>query len=675
MDSVEESTERIMERVRLRNMELSASLDKENNDNTLLEESGKSTGDLIHDVEIVTDREVKLPMKNRTNDNKYDTSASSTSSESTKTSRIRSRFSELAAEYEQFEIDQNWQQAGSKPKEAYLKGVSPRFSMGETRSSVLCTPPGMGHMKSSNNGKSPVNRESLPLRPDATLNHNSEAFTTARKVDSPNEENRRIHFADPIADMQILENETSVCTTATTTDESSVITDFGHDSARLPIPAKRSFQKDVEFNLSNDEYGAHTFVKKMLKMFKVPVKNSIQNDGQVDLSCSEYGAHTFLKKKESVPSKCQSASSVTAISPKPFIPVKTSSPNCETRTITMHTKLTAEIPLSEACILTEENNKGSMDEELGSGVRITSACADVHKSSPRKHFTGRTKEIYEKKLSPIRSAVMESAKAKKIAHQFEEKLKGTQLKIPTPKPIIMAPAAASITPKTPTTPGVQTQWRGSYNTPVIVGATPGIPTQPDVRASNLKSLKTRWEFSSMTGTPIHPDETEDDILKAAIRMRDLSIPTPREGRKPRHPQPYLNKISESLKVSECSTKLSPASKSLLYIDESDSDEDGVQECAIPKSIYSPYKSPAIKMSPKELPAIASDVPMPTNRLDVEVQDSTCEGNSNHSVSHLIDQAFEFMDRTPNKYATGDTITDENIQVAPKSEELRALKLA
>ncbi|PIO52556.1 hypothetical protein TELCIR_26136, partial [Teladorsagia circumcincta] len=226
-----------------------------------------------------------------------------------------------------------------------------------------------------------------------------------------------------------------------------------------------------------------------------------------------------------------------------------------------------------------------------------------------------------KEVSPIRSAVMEAAPAKRIAQQLEERLKNIPTKIPTPKPIIAAPPTASAAPITPTTPGVQTQWRGSHNTPVVIGSTPGVPIQPEVRSSNLKSLKSRWEFSSLTGTPLHPDETEDDILKAAIRIRDRAMPR-RFDDKPRDPQPYLaKKIERSVQeANKRSSLCSPVSKSPRYVDESDESEDGkaqgdAKNKSVVKNAYSPYKSPAIKMAQRKSPGRSPKSPMRLERPD------------------------------------------------------------
>lgn len=53
------------------------------------------------------------------------------------------------------------------------------------------------------------------------------------------------------------------------------------------------------------------------------------------------------------------------------------------------------------------------------------------------------------------------------------------------------------------------------------------------------------------------------------------------------------------------------------------------------------------------------------------QESNDEINVTHNASHLIDQAFEFMERTPNKYS-GTTPTRIPEGVAPHAEEVAFL---
>nr|CDJ94789.1 Pleckstrin homology domain containing protein [Haemonchus contortus] len=692
MYSLDESNERIKERVRQRNMELSASLEssKENLEVSSLSGGGdKSMENTQNETNVSKDVHMESPLKNRTNS---DSNANEPAAESKPTpSRLKSRFSELAAEYENFEVDHNWQHACSKPKEAYMKGASPRLSIGETRASVLCTPAGMAQLKSSST-KSPGSRETSPVKQVTTIVCNQ----TPQKLDAVKEEPRRIHFAHPIAATHVVEYESSMCTTVNTIDESSIVAGCGmHESVdTLPIPATRMFPKnqDGEVDLSSDEYGAHTFKKKTSSEV---VKDS---DGQVDMSSDEYGAHTFLKKKAATPPKCSSTSSLAIMSPKPFVrsasqthfspvhfnPVKTSSPNCETKTIIIHKQMTTEIPLSEVNLRSTENRKDFVNELEDEAKKAASGSGgNVPPKSPSwKRVAEQDENAAAKEVSPIRSAVIEAAPAKKIAQKLEERLKTTSVKIPTPKPIISAPATATDAPITPTNIGVHTQWRGKNNTPVVVGSTPGVPIQPEVCSSNLKSLKSRWEFSSLTGTPLHPDETEDDIVKAAIRMRERAIPRKFDD-KPRDPQPYLaKKIEKSVQeANKRSSLCSPKSKSPRYMDESDESEDGKagdhKSSSVVRNAYSPYKSPAIKIAQRKSPRHSPKSPMRLERPDTaeevnvlgDDEESMDELNVSHNVSNLIDQAFEFMDKTPNKSAGDATpMKPDRDGVAPHAEE-------
>ncbi|VDM66274.1 unnamed protein product [Strongylus vulgaris] len=255
MDSVNESAERIMERVRERNMELSASMEQENENVPTIKNPLEKSEDVSGSAgnEMPVDVPSVSPLKNKTN-NAVCTRADKPSSPAKTPSRMKSRFSELAAEYEQFEIDQNWHPPALKPKEAYMRGVSPRLSMGETRPSVLCTPAGMAQLKTTNTAKSP-NKEPSPLKP-VTVTCNK----TPQKLETVKETTRRITFAQPISDTHVMTDESSLCSTINTADESTIL------AGAPPIPASRSFtrNKDGEVDLSNDEYGAHTFTKKWL---------------------------------------------------------------------------------------------------------------------------------------------------------------------------------------------------------------------------------------------------------------------------------------------------------------------------------------------------------------------------------------------------------------------------
>ncbi|VDO05809.1 unnamed protein product [Haemonchus placei] len=522
----------------------------------------------------------------------------------------------------------------------------------------------MAQLKSSST-KSPGSRETSPVKQVTTIVCNQ----TPQKLDAVKEEPRRIHFAHPIAATQIVEYESSMCTTVNTIDESSIVAGCGmHVSVdTLPIPATRMFPKnqDGEVDLSSDEYGAHTFKKKTTSEV---VKD---NDGQVDMSSDEYGAHTFLKKVSSF-LWFTHLTHKSGHTPKVLID------------IVVGNNVAEALSLSEVNLRSTENRKDFVNELEDEAKKAASGSGgNVPPKSPSwKRVAEQDENAATKEVSPIRSAVIEAAPAKKIAQKLEERLKTTSIKIPTPKPIISAPATATDAPITPTNIGVHTQWRGRHNTPVVVGSTPGVPIQPEVCSSNLKSLKSRWEFSSLTGTPLHPDETEDDIVKAAIRMRERAIPRKFDD-KPRDPQPYLaKKIEKSVQeANKRSSLCSPKSKSPRYMDESDESEDGKagdrKANSVIRNAYSPYKSPAIKIAQRKSPRHSPKSPMRLERPDTaeevnvlgDDEESMDELNVSHNVSNLIDQAFEFMDKTPNKSAGDATpMKPDRDGVAPHAEE-------
>ncbi|PIO59497.1 hypothetical protein TELCIR_19039, partial [Teladorsagia circumcincta] len=96
-----------------------------------------------------------------------------------------------------------------------------------------------------------------------------------------------------------------------------------------------------------------------------------------------------------------------------------------------------------------------------------------------------------------------------------------------------------------------------------------------------------------------------------------------------------------------------------------------------ENAYSPYKSPAIKMAQRKSPGRSPKSPMRLERPDTpeeanlfgDDEESTDEMNVSHSVSHLIDQAFEFMEKTPNKCAGDSTpLKTDYDGAAPYAEE-------
>uniref|UniRef100_A0A1I7WC35 DNA 3'-5' helicase n=1 Tax=Heterorhabditis bacteriophora TaxID=37862 RepID=A0A1I7WC35_HETBA len=368
----------------------------------------------------------------------------------------KARFSALAEEYENFEVDSNHQSFYMKPKEAFMKGTSPRLSVGEVAS---------------------------------------------LKLDSVQEESRRIRFAYPLAATSVWDDDSAMYSTII-------------------------FTKEDQENMSSDEYGAHTFMKK--------------------LRCV-HQSHLILL-------------------------------------LHLH-----QIWLKRRSLL---ENQWSQN---------------FHSSEPQ---TEDSKTVVSK------WAVIDSVKAKTIA--FQQKLDNTHIKIPTPKSVAGVQFHDSVTPSCPV--GIQTQWRGGNNTPVIC-SNPAQLTKVNIRANNLKNLKNRWEETN-------------SAVKMVTSVTNIS--PPRSAKK---------------KFLECSQSSSPVAKSLRYEQEDLFENAESSQQNTKKSLNLDI------VSHKDISHTNETGMAEEYSADNEV--SSDEMDMSQNVSRFIDKAFDFMDRSPTKsFETPCTTTQE-----------------
>ncbi|KAF1762810.1 hypothetical protein GCK72_011073 [Caenorhabditis remanei] len=441
------------------------------------------------------------------------------------TTKKPSRFSMLAQEIDDYEYD--YQSQYNKPKEAFMKGRSPRMSIGETRSSVLNTPAGAASLRSPNIAQS---SKSAP-----EVSKNGPEIALGRS----DFEARRIKFAQPIVNVNYLPNESSIFSGGSSVNDMSTV--LGGSAEMMNVTTSSLSCGELSMN----QHITHE--NTVINAQSCDNREAILQ-GRLAEQNDEYGAHTFMRKKVQAP-----PTSTTAATSSSTVSTSTSTTTTSTvplsRPTNIHTLVSSPKPFS----------KDAIGRSMFSPVHFTPKST----SSPK---TQQAPPPTESVMSPSKSAALEGSVATTRRLQFEEKLKnsGANYTAPVPTPRHVAPVSAPIlnTPHyhhapqqkknlfsqppisyTPlTTPPiqqplvataplpVQTQWRGQANTPVVQGAradekTAG--TVPLVGASvgKLKNLKSRWEFSSATGTPIHPDATEDSLIATAIKMKETAIPT------------------------------------------------------------------------------------------------------------------------------------------------------
>ncbi|CAB3401825.1 unnamed protein product [Caenorhabditis bovis] len=504
------------------------------------------------------------------------------------TSTRKARFSQLAQELDNFECD--FQTHYNKPKEAYMKGRSPRLSIGETRPSVLCTPAGAAALRT---GKTPPSSKSssnvAASSPPKVSPNKSVSMEIVRHAEF---EDRRIKFAHPLVNVNYLTNESASGSSVNDT----VSTVLGGSSEMMNVTTSSlscDFSIDRRLTIENTIINSQTCDNRdeILR----------QKVGEMPNASSDYGAHTFMRAKPRTTTTVVEPNETLTELPKVSMVVGTPKPFSRE---TIHSKYSP----------VHFNPKSTSSPKLNESTMA---------------------------LSPAKSAALESARAKTIRDQFEQKVKESQAPAPAPAPIPTPRHPIGATPHhhvaphqktlfqperekddvhTPTLPGgVQTQWRGQHNTPVVKGARAEEPTVTDIVGpgqSKLKNLRSRWEFSSATGTPIHPDATEDSLIAAAIKMKETALPKKIATRRGN---------SQSSVPQVRSVTASPAAKNQRYDDEVL--EDDVFEDDVPESNqeYDPVCGDEGEISGDEL--------------------------ASTDASRIIDQAFDFMERGGSKMGT------------------------
>ncbi|CAI5446434.1 unnamed protein product [Caenorhabditis angaria] len=489
----------VMERIRARQMQLSAST---------IETIEETKENVVEDVKpsiTAAPRTFGSPSKVniiQAAKPKEESPIKSITPKAEQTSARKARFSALAAELDDFEVD--FQNQYNKPKEAYMKGRSPRMSIGETRTSVLCTPAGNAAMRSPNvAGGATKSATNIKIEPQSS----------PRSVEVAREETKTIKFAHPIVNVNYLPNESSLLSGRSSVND-SVSTVLGGSAEMMNVTTSSLSTTTNDLSINHHITVENTLINAQ----SCENRDAIIRERTMalnDMTNEEYGAHTFMRKK-----------------PTPPIQQEVEDANTPTKQ-SIHVLVSSPKPFSKYV----GNTKFSP-------VHFTpqSTSSPLPKSSKSEPCAV---------LSPAKTAALENACARVRRQELEERIRGEKNKSPgfsTRQPIVNTPhvhltphqknlfmkqeeeekksSLATSASKLPG--GVQTQWRGQHNTPVVQGARADEKTAgADVfgaGASKLKNLKSRWEFSSATGTPIHPDASEDSLIATAIKMKETAIP-------------------------------------------------------------------------------------------------------------------------------------------------------
>ncbi|CAD6185621.1 unnamed protein product [Caenorhabditis auriculariae] len=523
---IDSHVDKIMERVRLRQLEMESK-------------------DSYADAETPSKKKA-LDSSDPTvfkNDAEYKTDVSPTRQQcdlaSSQLSARKARFSALAQELAEFEYDYDKE---NKPKEAYLKGASPRLSIGETRPSVLCTPAGAASLRSPS--KTTPNKKSAE-RKSVEKDEKSSART----------ESRRIAFAHPISNVSYLSSYescgTSISTHSASANESTLL--GGSSEMMQNATSSLDYSMDKSLTVENTFANSRTAVAAALK--------SCEDESQ------NYGAHTFMRKKtpptpnarsmffNNVPSPSLEPVEQISSPPLSITAGLVSSPQPFSRTNSRNHYS----PVQFAPQVTSSPKVPNIKHPIDLPV-LGSINDDTPRSKPRTTWMrSEGTSGYDENLkspaqvSPAKSAALTGAIAKKIAQELEYKTRQNEKNL-VPKPQATPLSHNFNQDYQRATSTLQTQFRGKNNTPVIKGSSAEEKTAKKVvGASNLKNLKSRWEFSSATGTPIHPDASEDTLLAAAIRMKEMAIPVhqhrPFGGNGARHARPLEKSVESPTEIS------------------------------------------------------------------------------------------------------------------------------